>query len=227
MDFARSSAARAPNCFRVLPLFELAAPSARTVGHAHRVLHKALADAVARELLLRNPASLVSPPKIENSDVAILSAAEVKTVLDALQGTEIYPHIVVLLSTGMRRRQLMGLQWGDIDLEDGKLWIGKLAPTHHVFGDIEGSARHPGWLTDRWSRVVKIKKLPHVTLYALRHSHASALIASGRYVVTVSRRLGHANPTITLSGYAHLVDKTDEAAATAIDSILKPKENKS
>jgi integrase len=175
--------------------------AARTVGHAHRVLHKALADAVARELLLRNPASLISPPKVENKEVAILSAAEVKIVLDGLQGTEIYPHVVVLLSTGIRRGELMALQWGDLNLDAGKLrieraieatkarglrikspktrhgrrmiaippvavdvlrerrkaqleirlkrGIGKLLPTHYVFGDLEGSARHPGWVTDQ------------------------------------------------------------------------------
>jgi integrase len=73
---------------------------------------------------------------------------------------------------------------------------------------------------------VKIKKLPRVTLHALRHSHASALIASGQDVVTVSRRLGHTSPTITLNVYAHLFDKTDESAATAIEAILKPIKNK-
>ena len=108
-----------------------------------------------------------------------------------------------------------------------KLGIGKLLPTHHVFGDIEGSARHPGWLTDQWKRAIRAKQLPEVPLHALRHSHASALIASGQDVVTVSRRLGHASPTITLSVYAHLFDKTDEAAADAIEAVLKPTENKS
>jgi integrase len=53
------------------------------------------------------------------------------------------------------------------------------------------------------------------------------LIASGQDIVTVSRRLGHASPTITLSVYAHLFDKTDEAAASAIEAVLKPTENKS
>jgi len=38
--------------------------------------------------------------------------------------------------------------------------------------------------------------------------------------VTVSRRLGHGSPGFTLSTYAHLFDRTDEAAARAIDAIL-------
>jgi hypothetical protein len=58
-----------------------------------------------------------------------------------------------------------------------KLGIGRLQPTHHVFGDINGAARHPGWITDRWRDAIRAKRLG-VTLHALRHSHASALIAS-------------------------------------------------
>ncbi len=250
----------------------------RTVGHAHRVLHKALADAVSREILQRNPASRITPPKVNAGEVEILASDEVQAVLEALQEDEIYPHIVVLLSTGIRRGELMGLQWHDIDFELGKLriqraievtkarglrtkepktrhgrrlislpeiaigvlgqqrkvqleirlklGIGKLTHTHHVFGALEGQPRHPGWLTDKWKHAVKTKNLPRVSLHALRHSHASALIASGQDVVTVSRRLGHASPTITLAVYAHLFDKTDEAAANAIDLILQPAKNK-
>jgi integrase len=94
--------------------------SARTVGHAHRVLHKALADAVRHELLTRNPAAVVSPPKVTADEIEILSADQVKAALTAMRATSIYPQIVVLLSTGMRRGELMGLQWGDVDLESGK-----------------------------------------------------------------------------------------------------------
>jgi site-specific recombinase XerC len=63
--------------------------SARTVGHAHRVLHKALSDAVRREALLRNPAAAVPPPKVTSSDVSILSSDQVQLVLDGLRGTPI------------------------------------------------------------------------------------------------------------------------------------------
>jgi integrase len=251
--------------------------SNRTVGHAHRVLHKALADAVSHELLLRNPASLIKPPKVDSAEVPILDADQVKTVLGALVGTEVYPHVILLLSTGIRRGELMGIQWGDVDLDAGrlridraieatkkgirikapktvhgrrsialppiateilrqvrkqqletrlKLGIGKLLPSHFVFGDLEGGPRHPDWITYQWKHLVDVLKLPKVTLHALRHSHASALIASGQDVVTVSRRLGHASPTITLGIYAHLFDKSDERAADAIEAILKPTENK-
>jgi integrase len=60
--------------------------------------------------------------------------------------------------------------------------------------------------------VALAKGLPPVTFHALRHSHASALIASGLDVLTVSRRLGHGSPAVTLTIYAHLFSKTDLAA---------------
>jgi integrase len=60
-------------------------------------------------------------------------------------------------------------------------------------------------------------KLPSVTLHGLRHTHASQLIAAGLDVVTVSRRLGHSNPSVTLNVYAHLFGNTDETAAGVIE----------
>jgi integrase len=59
-----------------------------------------------------------------------------------------------------------------------------------------------------------------VPLHALRHSHASALIAGKHDPVTVSRRLGHGNASITLRIYAHMFDGGDEEAASTIDSLL-------
>ena len=63
--------------------------------------------------------------------------------------------------------------------------------------------------------------LPAVRFHALRHTHASVLIASGLDVLTVSRRLGHGSPVVTLNTYAHLFGKTDEKAANAIEAALR------
>jgi hypothetical protein len=57
--------------------------------------------------------------------------------------------------------------------------------------------------------------------YALRHSHASALIASGIDPLTVSRRIGHGSPVVTLRTYSHLFERTDEVAANAIEAALR------
>ena len=59
-----------------------------------------------------------------------------------------------------------------------------------------------------------------LTLHSLRHGYASLLISSGLKVVFVSRKLGHANPNITLGTYAHLYARADHAdtARAAIDA---------
>jgi integrase len=67
---------------------------------------------------------------------------------------------------------------------------------------------------------VKSRKLPKVRFHAFRHAHASALIASGLDIVTVSKRLGHASPAVTLAVYSHLFHDTDDRAAAAIDEVL-------
>jgi Phage integrase family len=63
--------------------------------------------------------------------------------------------------------------------------------------------------------------LPRVSFHALRHTHTSALIAAGLDVVAISRRLGHANPTVTLNVYGHLFEKDDSAAANAIEMAMR------
>ena len=79
----------------------------------------------------------------------------------------------------------------------------------------------PDNLSRDWRRLTASLGLPKVMFHALRHSHASALIAGGLDVVTVSRRLGHGSPVVTLRVYAHLFDRTDTAAATAIEAALR------
>jgi integrase len=63
--------------------------------------------------------------------------------------------------------------------------------------------------------------MPEVTFHALRHTHASQLIDAGVDIVTISKRLGHAKPDITLRTYAHLFRK-DDGKAAAINAAFKP-----
>ena len=95
--------------------------SPQTVQHCHRVLNKALSDACRHELVARNVATLVSPPKVQAKEMEILSPDEVKAVLAAMRDTTVFPRVAVLLSTGAQRGELMGLKWSDLDLDDGKV----------------------------------------------------------------------------------------------------------
>jgi integrase len=62
--------------------------------------------------------------------------------------------------------------------------------------------------------------MPDITFHSLRHTHASQLIAAGVDLVTISKRLGHANPNVTLGVYAHLFRNDDSRASEAINQAL-------
>lgn len=87
-----------------------------------------------------------------------------------------------------------------------------------VFGNWDGSPRSPNALTKEWS-VAMAKAGLFATLHSLRHTHASTLIAAGLDVLTISRRLGHGSPAITLTVYGHLF-KTDDRAAAMMEAAL-------
>src|SRR5262249_4633398 len=82
--------------------------------------------------------------------------------------------------------------------------VGKPDKDTLLFAQPDGARVSPNQLSWLWRSAVKSLKLPPVSFHALRHTHASALIAAGQDVVMVSRRVGHANPTVTLNTYGHL-----------------------
>lgn len=92
--------------------------SPSTVLYHHRVIHKALKMAVKWQYLVHNPADNVEPPRAKRKDFAILSAEQIDIVLQYLkeQNHVLYIPIVLAVMTGMRRGEICGLQWHDIDL---------------------------------------------------------------------------------------------------------------
>ena len=88
--------------------------SARTVGHAHQVLRLMLQCAVKNGTLARNVAAVHAPPKVEEDEIEILSADQIADVLAKLEGHTL---VSLALATGMRRGELLGLQWDDINLD--------------------------------------------------------------------------------------------------------------
>jgi integrase len=84
----------------------------------------------------------------------------------------------------------------------------------------DGTPMSPNATTTEWARALTKLKLPLVSLHALRHTHVSQLIASGMDVLTVSRRLGHGSPTITLGVYGHLFSNSDDKAAQVIEAAF-------
>ena len=61
-----------------------------------------------------------------------------------------------------------------------------------------------------FERAIKESGVKRIRIHDLRHSHASVLIASGVPIIAVSKRLGHSSVNVTLSVYAHMLQRTEE-----------------
>lgn len=91
---------------------------ARTIGHAHRVLSKALKEAARFDLVTRNVASAERPPKIDGeNEVQIVEQHRFDELLTKLRGRVIYPKVVLSLFAGLRRGELLALRWRHVDLD--------------------------------------------------------------------------------------------------------------
>ena len=101
-----------------------------------------------------------------------------------------------------------------------QLGAGKLREDALLFGTIDGDPLSPNAVSAAWADFAESIEMPDVTFHSLRHTHASQLIDAGVDIVTISKRLGHAKPDITLRVYSHLFRKDDGKAAAAINAAL-------
>ncbi len=89
-----------------------------------------------------------------------------------------------------------------------------------LFANLEDRPLRPSTVSSDWGSLAERIGMPEITFHSLRHTHASQLIASGVDIVTISKRLGHAKPSVTLAIYAHMFTTDDSKAATAINAAL-------
>lgn len=78
----------------------------------------------------------------------------------------------------------------------------------------------PEGASQRFKRLCERANVGHIRVHDLRHAHASYLLALGHDLATISRRLGHADPSTTARIYAHALEATDQAAAESIGRML-------
>jgi integrase len=97
--------------------------SAQTVLHFHRVLRKALQQAVKWQLLARNPTEAVEAPRPQRKEMHAVDETGTARLLHAVEGMRLYMPVLLAVMTGMRRGEILALRWQDTDLEKGKIAV--------------------------------------------------------------------------------------------------------
>lgn len=242
--------------------------SKTTVHHIHRICYGALKWGVQMRMIPHNVAENVTPPQRNKQEIKTWTQEEVNRFLEEAKKEWLYPLFFVAVATGLRRGELLGLKWGDIDLNQGTLSIRRtvqrtddglivreqtktdnsrrtvsISPatvdllnrhrskqaeqlkilgkkSDFVFTNTLGNILEPRKVNQVFDRIIRRAGLPKIRFHDLRHTHATLLLQQGVHPKIVSERLGHANISITMDIYSHVIPSMQRKAAKMFDQIL-------
>ena len=150
--------------------------SARSVRAVHTTIQSALSDAVRKGTVVRNVADLADPPAAGRSEQAmsVWTSEELRCFLEAISGHDLYPLYLLAATTGMRRGELAGLTWRNVDLDAARLTVNQqiLSVGYNL---IEGSLKSA---TSR--RTIDLDPLTVAELRRHRRNQLEQRMATGR-----------------------------------------------
>jgi integrase len=181
-----------------------------------------------------------------NRRLRFLSKEECRELINACS-PEIKPIVITALNTGMRKGEILGLKWDNVDLKHGFIMlemtkngerkevpindtlrrslqsIPRRLDIQHVF--IEPRTNKPYQnIKKSFSKALRIAKVADFRFHDLRHTFASHLVMSGVDITTVKELLGHKTLTMTLR-YAHLSPTHKKSAVDLLDSTMNENTN--
>ena len=136
----------------------------QTVVHHHRLLRQALQQAIRWQLLARNPADAVQPPRPRRKEIRALTEDETAKLLTESKARWLYMPILIAATTGLRRGEVLAVRWADIDLE---------AKTLAVRRSLEQTAEGLSFKEPKTSRSRRVVALLDLTVDALRKHRTS------------------------------------------------------
>jgi integrase len=98
----------------------------KTIHSIHEMIHKALADAERKGSVIRNVAALADPPKLSSATrhpMRVWDAEQLRQFLDGIGDHRLHPAYYLAANTGMRRGEVLGLRWRDVDLDARRLSV--------------------------------------------------------------------------------------------------------
>ena len=142
----------------------------RTVQYVHATLRAALEHAYREELVSRNVAKMVRVERPKPNPKEPLSVEEARKLLTATRDDEDHALWVVMLMLGLRRSEVCGLRWDNVDLDNRTLSI-----THSV-QRVDGQLRELPTKTRRSTRTVPLPTMVHEALVAAKRPARSPVI---------------------------------------------------
>lgn len=97
--------------------------SAKTVRNINQIISSALTLAKEQKLLSSNPADACALPRVEHKEMKTLPVEQLTSFLREAKETGVYEMYYIELATGLRRGELLGLKWGDIDMVNGTIRV--------------------------------------------------------------------------------------------------------
>jgi len=178
--------------------------------------------------IFENPVQGIKKFKVPEVNRHFLSKEEITRLLTAAKGETLYSLLATAVYTGLRKDELINLQWEDIDFARGIVTVrnkdgfitkskkNRDIPLHPVLRTIllplrKAAGRCFDATNQRrvFRRIAKRTKIPTLKLHELRHTFASQALMAGVPLVTVSKWLGHAS-VVTTQIYSHLCRDHEE-----------------
>jgi integrase len=209
--------------------FQKVAPA--TVNQELRSLRAFFNRLIVWQYIEKNPCAGVREIRVCQTTRPFLSKADLTKVLEHTKGTQLHDIILLAAMTGLRKGELLNLQWNDVDLQRGILLVrssmsyrtkgGKIRmvplntpalqmlqrlprTSSTVFPGDRGGAYNHDFLARRFKKAIKECGLnPTLHIHSLRHSFASLLVQDGVPLYHVQKLLGHSSSRVT-EIYSHL-----------------------
>jgi integrase len=97
----------------------------KTVKNIHATLHPALAVAMRWGYVVRNVADAVDLPKVITPEMQVWSPEQLRAFLTHVRADRLFAAWMLFATTGMRRVEVAGLRWTDVDLQAGQVKVAK------------------------------------------------------------------------------------------------------
>ena len=182
--------------------------SPQSINHVHKIIHDGLATAVRHEVLSRNIASLVQPPKIPKTKMNVWTDEQLVEFLAYAKQYRYYMIILLAATCGLRRGEAIALRWIDVDLTKGTITVNQSytrGEKGHIFQEPKTKAG------------IRTIALPQITIDALKRQKVllaqDKLAAGPKYVdhglVSQTKNGSPISPYYFESRWLELVRKSD------------------